>query len=270
MERKNKIVLLLLLAVLILAGCKSSKTASVATKATEVEQIKKLPAVSDSLAGISARMKLSANINGKSISSAGSIKVKKGGGVRLSITPLGLFEAARVEFLPQSAQYINRLDNEYSQMNYSSVAALQELGLSYSLLESVLLNAIYIPSGMSMNEALAGATLSSGQGAILIVNKMKDVLYEHHIDAATGLLIKSVGIYKNGTSVSCVYDNFQQVGNRSFPASIELALGGSGNPVRLSFSLSKIKENNDFTPTTPPASYKRVAPSSLLKLLGGK
>lgn len=272
MVKINNIPLLLLtLSLLLLAGCKSSKDSSTATsKKAHIEQLKKMSAFSNGLNGVSAKMKLSANINGKAVSSSGSIKAQKSRGVQLAITPLGLFEIARVEFLPLYVQYINKIEAEYAKVDYSSIALLKQHGIGFALLESLFLNSIYIPDGLSVEKFLSTATVKNIWENMVVTYKAADIIYEYHINKAAGLLIKSVGTYKNGTSVTCTYANFRQVGTAQFPAAIELTLGGAGIGASLSFSLSKIKENGEFTPTTPSASYKKVSPDSLLKLLGGK
>lgn len=270
MERKNNIFLLFMfLAVLLLAGCKSSKTATGMSKA-HVEQMKSLPAVSGGLKALSAKMKISVNAGGKPVSSSGNLKVQQGTGVQLSITPLGIFEAARVEFLPQSVQYINKMEGHYSQVQYSDVPLLNELGLGYPLLESVFLNTVYIPSGMSADEFLARASVKKMDGAMVITTTINGITYEYHIDEASGSLVKSSGTCSNGTSVSCSYGGFQSLGERSFPTSMELVLGGTGKAVTLAISLSRMKEGAEVRPSTPSSSYKKVAPAALLKLLGGK
>lgn len=270
MERRNNIPLLFMFfAVLLLAGCKSSKTATGMSKA-HVEQIKSLPAVAGGLKALSAKMKLTANVGGKPISSSGNIKVQQGNGVQLSITPLGIFEAARVEFLPQYVQYINKMEGHYSQVQYSDVPLLNELGLGYPLLESVFMNAVYIPSGMSVDEFLARASVKSVDGVMVITATISGITYEYHIDETNGSLVKSRGTYSNGASVSCSYGGFQSLGERSFPTSMELVLGGTGKPVTLAISLNRIKDNAEVRPSTPSSSYKKVAPAAILKLLGGK
>lgn len=270
MVRKNNILLLLFTLSLLLAGCKSSKDSGTATSKAHIEQLKKMSALNNGLNSVSAKMKLSANINGKAVSSSGSIKAQKGGGVQLAITPLGLFEVARVEFLPLYVQYINKIEAEYARVDYSSIALLKQHGIGFALLESLFLNSIYIPDGLSVEKFLSTATVKNIGENMVVTYKAADIIYEYHINKAAGLLIKSVGTYKNGTSVTCTYANFRQVGTAQFPAAIELTLGGAGIGASLSFSLSKIKENGEFTPTTPSASYKKVSPDSLLKLLGGK
>lgn len=266
---RNSIILILLFAVFVLVGCRSSKTASVVAKA-DVEHIKSLLAVDGSPVGVSAKMKLAADVDGKTVSSSGNFKAKKGAGVQFSIVPLGLFEAARVEFLPCYVQYINKMDAEYSQLNYAGVAQLGELGINYELLEAVLLNGIYVPSNMSVDDFLATISVTRDGGAMLVSNVMNNITYEYYIDERTGLLIKSVGTYRNGANVSCVYGDFQPLGERMFPASVELSLGGADKQLKLRLSLSKIRENGEFKATTPSASYKKVTPASLLKLFGEK
>ena len=271
MVRKNNTLLLcLFLSVLLLAGCKSSKDSATETAKAHIEQIKKTAAVSGGLSGVSAKVRLSANINGKQVSSSGSLKALAGAGVQVSVTPLGIFEAARVEFLPLYVQYINKIEAEYARVDYSGIALLKQHGIGFTLLESLFLNRIYIPAGLSLDSFLAGATVADAGENMIVTCKAADITYEYHINKATGLLAKSVGTYKNGASVTCEYGKFQQVGAAQFPATMELTLGGAGIGASLSFSLSRIKENSEFTPTLPSASYKKVSPESLLKLLGGK
>lgn len=271
MVRKNNTLLLcLLMAVLLLASCKSSKETATQSAKVHIEQIKKTTAVSGALSGVSAKMRLSANINGRQLSSSGNLKALKGGGVQLAITPLGIFEAARVEFLPLYVQYINKIEAEYARVDYSSIALLKQHGIGFALLESLFLNCIYVPAGLSMDSFLAAATIVDAGENMVVTYKAADITYEYHINKVTGLLAKSVGTYKNGTSVTCAYGKFQQVGDAQFPAAMELTLGGAGLGATLSFSLSRIKESNEFAPTLPSASYKKVSPESLLKLLGGK
>lgn len=270
MARKNNILLLFIFSILLLVGCKSSKTVPIATSKADIEQIKSMPAFTSGMDGISAKMRLTVNINGKTVSSSGNIKVKRGEGVQLSITPLGIFEAARVEFLPLYVLYINKIEAEYAQVDYSAISLLKEHGIGVSQLESLLLNKVYIPAGLSADKLLAASVITNVTGGVLVSYQVNDVTYEYHIDKSTGLLVKSVGTHKNGISLSCTYENFEQVGEVLFPASIELDLAGVTTTANLLFSLGRVKENGVFTPTKPSASYKRVSAASLLKLLGGK
>ncbi len=268
MARKNKILLFLSLALLLFCGCKSSKRAVSAIAKSDVELVNRLAAEGGGIEGISAKVKLSANIDGKAVSSPGNLKVKKNCGVQLSITPLGLFEAARVEFLPAYVQYINKFDAEYSQIDYNGLSLLKELGIGYALLESVFLNKIYMPS--DINEFLSNISVERDRGLLVITNKAQGITYKYYIDEAKGLLIKSIGAYNGGAAVSCEYGSFQQLGEYHFPTTMKLSLEGVNKAINITFSLSKVRENNEFKPTTPSASYKKVSPASLLKAFGGK
>lgn len=268
MARKSKYILLFLFSLLMLAGCKSSKTAT--TAPADVEQIRNLITANAGTQGVSAKVKMEAYVNGRSLSSPGNIKVKRGAGVQLSVTPLGLFEAGRVEFLPLYAQYINRIKGEYSQLYYSAVPQLKELGISYELLESVLLNSIYVPAGTSMEALLKSASVVADGDNLLLTTKIKDISYVYSINTTTGELVQSTGTHAKGTTVKCVYSDFQSLGERAFPSRIELSFGGDGKSLKLTLDLSRIKGEVSFNPATPSPSYEKVAPASLLNLLGGK
>lgn len=267
---KNSTYIILLLALILVVGCKSKKQLVDSSVKADVEFIRTSPSLSGDLQGISGKMRLSANIAGKNVSSPGTFKIKRGDGVRLTIAPLGLFEAARVEFLPLSVQYMNRLESEYARLHYARIPLLNSLGIDYRLMESVLLNEVYIPANVSTEIFLATSAITREDGSLVLTFKNGELNYKYYIDETTGHLIKSIGEHAGGTSVTCLYKEFKPVTDRDFPSNIELTLNAANRSVVLSFSLSNMKELLNFEVTTPPASYKQLQSADLLNALGIK
>ena len=273
MVRKNNIILLLfLLVAVVFTGCKSTKSVQKDknTIGLSLAEIERMPAVQGSLSAFSAKMKLSANVGGGTFSSQGNMKLKEGEGVQLSVAPLGLFEAARVEFSPLYVLVINRLKKEYSLVHYNNIALLEQLGLNHALLESVLLNRIYIPGDCSAGEALQAMDITAEGDILVLSSVLNGITYRYYIEKATGLLLKSTGTHSNGTTVTSLYEGFQPVGGSLYPHSITLTLSGATKPVELSFLLSKVKEDYDYNATSPSSSYKKVGIIDLFEALGGK
>lgn len=273
MVRKNNIILLLfLLVAVVFTGCKSTR--SVLKDKNKIglslAEIERMPAVQGSLSAFSAKMKLSAKASGSTFSSQGTIKVKEGEGVQLSIVPLGLFEAARVEFSPLYVLVINRLKKEYALVHYSNISILEQLGLNHALLESVLQNKVYISGNTSAGKALQAMDITAEGNCIVLENVTNGITYRYYIERATGLLLKSIGKHSNGTTVTCIYEGFQPIGENMHPHSITLTLAGAEKPVELSFLLSKTKEDYEYNATSPSSSYKKVGIVNLIEALSGK
>lgn len=273
MSRKNNIILLAcLFATLLFTGCKSTKNARQegAWPDVTLAEIEGTQAVQGTLPAYSSKMKLTANVAGNTISSQGTLKMKEGEGVQMSIAPLGLFEVARVEFSPLSVLVINRLKKEYSLMHYGNIALLQQLGLDYALLEAVLQNKIYIPAGATARETLSAMDVALDGDMLLLSTTLRGINYKYYIEKTSGLLVKSVGIHANGTAVTCLYEAFGSVGGKLLPHEITLTLAGTAKGVELFLQLSKLKEEQNYTPATISSSYKKVNISTLVEALGGK
>ena len=108
---KKGIVAMLALA-LLLAGCKS-KMAMQSQEETTTDNtivIAGLQAVTPdtvALQHLSGNANINIKVSGSNISLKGKLRVKRGDGVQISITPLGLIEAACIAFLTQEIRFIN-------------------------------------------------------------------------------------------------------------------------------------------------------------------
>ncbi len=269
MVRKSSI-LMLVVAVLFLAGCKSKKVVEQGIAPAEVALIKSLPAVSGTAESYSATAKLAVEATGKSISSSGRIKVKEGEGIQIGITPLGLFEAACIDFRPGDLTYVNKMKGEYARVDYNAVPLLAKCGINYELLESVMLGRVFLPQGVCIEDIAAVGGVSHSDGLLLLTTERDDIRYSFYIDSTVGTLVKSCGERKGGITVTCVYGDFTDTAEGKAPTRIIISLDSPSVAATLTLSLSKIKTPATFKATTLSPSYKRVLVGDLLKELGIK
>ena len=265
---KNKICRILTMATMLLLlfvanGCVSSKKGNAAASNITLKELKTMPVVSSNLACLSSKMKLSANINGKEFSANGSIKIKRGEGMLVSINALGgLIEVARVEISPERMLLIYRLGRQYAEVRYSDVEALSRLGISYPMLEAILLNELFTPDGKSLEKSLSKMNIKVANGEIIVSTaREKGMQYTFHIEQSSGCLQLTEGNYDNRISVDCNYSDFSETDVRPFPRRIRLSVANSA----LDIKLNNLKtENFKMNGTAELSSYKKVDISTLL------
>lgn len=271
-KRDNRYyILLLMLLAFSLAGCRSTKNVAVSGEDVAVlSQLKSMQAVAGSAPGVSAKAKMSFNAGGKSGSVSGTMKMVEGTGVYLSVAPLGLVEVANVAFLPTYVQAVNKLEGEYSQVKYADVALLKNLGLDYTLLESVFMNRIYTPGNKPLGDALKDMDIKQDGGNIVLSFASKGITYRYFVETATGLLVRSEGLHSNGTGVTCTYSSFVALDGKQFPTQISLQFAAPGANAALSFTLSRMSTLATLDIPAPSARYKKVAAGDILDSLLGK
>ena len=271
-KRDNRYyILLLMLLAFSLAGCRSTKNVAVSGEDVAVlSQLKEMQAVAGSAPGVSAKAKMSFNAGGKSGSVSGTMKMVEGTGVYLSVAPLGLVEVANVAFLPTYVQVVNKLEGEYSQVKYADVALLKNLGLDFSLLESVFMNRIYTPGNKPLGDALKDMDITQDGGNIVLSFASKGITYRYFVETATGLLVRSEGLHSNGTGVTCTYSSFAALDGKQFPTQISLQLAAPGANAALSFTLSRMSTLATLDIPAPSARYKKVGAGDILDSLLGK
>lgn len=255
------IVLLLLLGA---NGCASSRKGATTAGSVSVKELKNLPVVNVQLSHLSSKIKLSANIGGREFSASGSIKIKRGEGLIISINALGgLIEVARAEMSPEKMLLIYRLGREYAEVRYSEVEALDRLGINYSMFEAILLNELFTLDGRTVEKELSKMNLSVANGEILLsTERRQGIKYSFHIGLSSGCLQLTQGDYDNRINVSCNYSDFVETGKRPFPRQLRFSVASSTLEIKLTAPKS---DNFKLNGTTELSSYKKVEISTLLK-----
>ena len=267
----NKVFILLLSLSLLLVGCKTRKSV-VETKVMDVETVELIttsPSVVLPRTCLSSNLKFSVNVDGNPFSAKGTMRVKKGCGVQIGMTALGLVEVACLEFLPDNMRLIYKIGKEYAEIPYSDVPFLQKTGIDYGMLESVLMNKLFSPDGRSFLVAMNDMTYADEDNCVTITTaETNGIVYKFYIDRTTGELVQSEGTHVDGGKVICQYSNFYTINGATFPHTILLTLEGIGSSASLQFMLDRVDTGDfNFTPRKV-TSYGKLDIEQILKSLG--
>lgn len=274
MVQNKKIIFAILAMVLLIAGCTSKK--AVQSQEVEIEEIvneaiyiAEFPAITPdtvALKYLSGNADLKLKVNGSDINIKGKLRIKRGEGVQISITPLGLIEAACVEFLPQKIRFINKLFKTYTEVPYSEAAAIGLSGINYNVLEAIFLNYAFLPDGRLAHKGLNEMKIEKQENHYLLNTKKETAMkYSFLIEKNSGSLVSCSGVSSSGESIKCDYSNFDEIGNVSFPNDICINFKG-GATIKLDFELSKTN-NKSFTFSTRSInnSYRKQSVGDFIK-----
>ncbi len=266
-RRKNRILLLFVVLSLVVSGCRSTKSPAEGSIKGNItlSELESMEAFAPAPASIYSKLKLKAEIGDKKLSTSGTLGIEEDKGVRIGITALGLFEIARLELTPTTAQIINKVDSEYASIDYSSIALLKQSGLGYNILQAILLNVPFSPDGATSVEALPTMRITrEGNEVSLITPQKGSVQYTFYVDVTTGKLIKTQGLYNETVKVVCLYSDFTSIDGRSFPSNIRLEVEGLATPLKLYLQLGNIRFGNFTFKSTDTRSMERLEFNKLL------
>ena len=263
-------ILSLFLVVLLLVACSTKKKVTVAPADVEkMEFVSQSPSIASSTDCISGNVKFTAVVDGKPMTTRGTLRITADEGIRIGITALGLVEVACLEFLPENARLIYKIGKVYSELPYNQVSFLQESGIDYRMLVSVLMNRLFSPGMDDVSSLLTKMQYSEDESCITAqTTKMNGIVYKFFVDKNTGNLVRSEGLHDSGGRVVCRYSDFALLGDRPFPRTIELELEGVDTSVTLQFVLLRVNsEPFDFAPQEISSSYEKTDITDLINSL---
>ena len=247
---------------LLLTGCKSRKTLQgLDDSSIYTASIANLAAITPDTATmqhISANTTMNLSINGSSVSIKGKLRIKRGEGVQVSITPLGIVEAACIEFLPQKIQFINKLLKTYVELPYSEAKAIGLSGINYNVLEAIFLNYAFLPDGRPACNGLDEMKIEELDSSYrLTTERVGAMQYSFLVDKASGSLVSCSGESISGESVGCDYSSFAPIGIAEFPNRLSISFNGD-EAIKLELGLSKTNNKEfNFSSRNINSSYKK-------------
>ena len=221
-----------------------------------------------SLQYLSGNAALSLRVNGSDISLKGKLRIKRGEGVQITITPLGLIEAASIEFLPQKVRLINKLTKKYTEIPYSEASAIGLAGINYNVLEAIFLDYAFLPDGRLAYKGLKEFAVEDKGGQYLVTTKGNTAIrYSFLIDKNSGNLVSMNGNSSTGESIKCDYADFASLGNVSYPNDICINFKGDA-AIKLGIDLSKTNNKSfSFSSRNINSSYRKQSIDDFIKSL---
>lgn len=261
--------------VLLASSCSSTKTVkkSVSIEGmTETEYVETVISNASDRSALTAKMALTLNLDGKGDTKVnGTLRIKRGEVIQLSIAPFLGIEVARAEFSPNGILVIDRMNKRYVQVSFADLGALLKVDWNFHTLQALFLNELFIPGKLQLTskDVSAFGLEQLPTGIWLDVKKSKRFRYRFLTEAPGGLLLKS-RIELDGTpyGLSWDYADFQPLDEGRFPSVMNLLLNGGKRPVKVAFKLSRLSTNSDWEAHTQVSDkYEKVELEDLMKIL---
>ena len=275
MTRRIFQLLGIVLMVALFASCSASKSIKKSHSIegmTETEFVENVIENASGWEALTAKMSLTLDLGGKGETKVnGTLRIKKGEVVQLSIAPLLGIEVARAEISPDGILVIDRMNKRYVEVSFAEVKALIKADLDFHTLQALFLNELFLPGkgDLTARDASSFKVEPEAEGVWLNVKRAKRFGY-HFLTEAPEALLKESYIGLNGTpyGLRWKYDDFRALERKQFPVDMELAFEGGRKPVKAALALSRLSTNGDWEARTEVSKkYEKVELEEILKIL---
>ena len=212
--------------------------------------------------------------NKKLLKFNGSMRMKRGEAILLSVAPLLGIEVARAEITPQSILILDRVHKRYAKIDFSELYRLLNVNVDFSALQALFYNELFLPGKKELNGKDAMrfmATMEEGQ-VRLEPKGGRRFQYTFFTSPVDGTLrTSSIGLRNTGYALQWGYSDFQPFENRIFPRKMSVEIEGLKKQTTLSLGFSRLSLTGKCRLTTEiPSRYSRIELTELLKLLQQK
>lgn len=276
MKLRIEILLTIILFALFVVSCSTTK---IAKKADFIEGLSEKEYWENILSNcggmereaLTAKMSLALDVSGKTTKVNGTMRIKKGEVIQLSIAPLLGIEVARAEISPYGVLVIDRMNKRYVRVTFTELQELTNAQLDFHTLQALFLNEIFLPGkkDLTSRDLLAFDIELVGRDVRLDVRKTKRFAYTFLMQGTEALLKESlVGLKDVNYALSWKYENFRSLGQKQFPNTMTLSFMGLKKPMNATFSLSRLTANSNWESYTKVSDkYEQVKLEDLIKRL---
>ena len=264
--------------VLLLASCSSTQSLKKSQSIegmTETEYVESVISHAGGWDALTAKMALAIDWEGKGTTKVnGTLRIKKGEVIQLSIAPLLGIEVARAEISPDGVLVIDRMNKRYVEVSFAEVKALANADLDFHTLQALFLNELFLPGkdDLTSRDASSFRVEVGLDGVTLDVKKAKRFSYRFLTQAPEALLKEScIGLMNTPYRLKWEYAGFRPLDAKLFPSEMQVSFLGTKKPVKASFALSRLSTNADWDAHTEVSKrYEKVELEDILKLLLNK
>lgn len=285
--RKLTIHTLSVAVVMMLAACGTTKTVvntdkntvPTAVVDTEAGRLKFVRSVSERSVlqnNITAKLKFRVKKGSKDISVAGSLYMRRDDVIRIQLTPMGLFEAGRIELTKDYVMIVDRINKQYLKADYNEVDFLKRNGLNFYSLQALFWNQLFIPGSDRMRDSeLKDFDVKLLPQALCSIIELKrdKMNYKWQADNRSFEIKQADVAYSDSkggdASLEWKYDAFQAFGGRKFPSQITITVASSalkgGQRITIELILDKLSNNGKWESRTQLSSkYSAVTAEEVL------
>ncbi len=219
---------------------------------------------------LTAKVKVTVSNGKKTISTSGTLRMKKNDVVQISLVDpiIGIAEVGRMEFTKDKMLVIDRVNRRYVSVAYNNIGFLKNAKVDFYALQALFWNEIFEPGKKEPEEKAFSLKKNRNTVNLNYSDSMLAYDFETSLDDAR---LHKTSVDDNGVkkySLSCSYSDFTDFEGGMFPKNIKLTFNGGKETMSLSMQLSSLRnESGWLARTTVPSKYSSVKPEDILKML---
>lgn len=243
---------------------------SVNTEFSAAQHLNKVMANNSQQLNIVSKVNVTLASGNQSVSTSGSLKMKKDDVIQLSLVDpiLGVMELGRIEFTRTRVLVLDRMNKQYIDVPYSDVNFLQKANIDFNTLQALFWNKVFEP-GKDTPDASDFHYEQTTEG-VRILYKDKLLTYGFHTQLKDGKLDKTSITSNTDRAYRCdfAYSNFATFDNRPFPKEMVMSFCTGSQTFTMSLSLGSIRNSSDWIArTSVPGKYSKANPEKIFKQL---
>ena len=271
LSRSFTLVILLTLA---LTGCHTTRSTRSMTDTPATFTRKQRNALLTPLAqyptdvqAVTAKTSIAFNYEGYSATVKGRLRMRRDEGVQMSITALGLMEIACIEFTPQGAYIIDRVNKRYVVFDYSS-GWMNLAGINFNTIQSLFWNRIFIPGEKEVWRKTDSFTMTDNGASYLVEpSRQRTLKCQFHTDADCKEL-QQTKLNLKQYAATWGYGRFETTDDYTYPTTHDVSVSGSSRSIGANINLSNISTlDTGWDSTTDLSRYKEVDVDQLMSIL---
>lgn len=219
---------------------------------------------------LTAKVKVTVSNGKKTISTSGTLRMKKNDVVQISLVDpiIGIAEVGRMEFTKDKMLVIDRVNRRYVSVAYNNIGFLKNAKVDFYALQALFWNEIFEPGKKEPEEKAFSLKKNRNTVNLNYSDSMLAYDFETSLDDAR---LHKTSVDDNGVKkycLSCSYSDFTDFEGGMFPKNIKLTFNGGKETMSLSMQLSSLRnESGWLARTTVPSKYSSVKPEDILKML---
>ena len=246
----SKHLLVGLLSVIILAGCKKETVPTTASETTET--VGRVTVNNLDFNYLTSKGQITFNDKNDNLSSGVTLRMKKDSVIWVSVQPgLGI-EAARLMLTQDSVFMINRLQKEFAATDYRFLRSKLNVDVDFDVIQSIILGNY---QAQGSEKVMAKESLQH------IQQNRQNLLFDYFI-ALDNNKLKQLNVQdnSNGNSITVKYNSFNNVGAIPFAHDLAAQVLQKGEITDLTLKHSRIAISDEVLdfPFSIPKDYKRL------------
>lgn len=268
----------MLLAVLLLAGCRTSKRVTEedmslpsATSPADEAVVEQINASRRTETAITSKVNVTLQMGEKDVSVGGTLRMKRDECIQISLVMLGLMEVGRLELTPDYFMIVDRMNQRYVKKPYSEVSFFDGAGIDFGTFQALFWNELFC-LGKDTPSASDFTASATPEGLQLSQKESGDIGLTFMVQDADNPLLAQTRISGTGANadkgLTWKYASFEPFGDQPFPRRMQLSAQVSKKPVLATFVLGAPKANDSWeTRTKLSSKYTEITTEAIMNIL---